>query len=165
MNLFMVNVAPAGFGEMQIVLENGKRMINLDSTFFAGHLWVGHACMRLGRPQEGSAAYQLITQLDKGPLGLSILGVGYGLMGDKLKALDVIKQMESMEGIQRAPNNWIGDVYVSMGELDRAFGYYEKAVDAREELMLWKKIFVLGTPELQHDPRTKKLLDRIGVHY
>ncbi len=85
-------------------------------------------------------------------------------MGDKLKALDVIKKMENMEGIQRSSNNFIGDVYASIGELDRAFGYYEKAVDAREGQMLWKNIFMLGIPELQNDPRTKKLLDRIGVH-
>lgn len=86
-------------------------------------------------------------------------------MGDTLKALEVIKQLESMEGIQLGGNNFIGDVYASIGELDRAFGYYDKAVDIQEGFMLWKKYVLLSIPAFQQDPRTPKLLDRIGVPY
>lgn len=52
-----------------------------------------------------------------------------------------------------------------IGELDIAFEYFDKAMDGHEGHMLWKKYFLLSIPELQHDPRTNELLDRIGVPY
>ena len=62
-------------------------------------------------------------------------------------------------------NNFIGDVYTSIGEYDIAFLYYNKAIEAHEEPMLWKKPFFASIPELQQDPRTSKLLDRMGIPY
>ena len=49
--------------------------------------------------------------------------------------------------------------------LDKAFLYYDKAVEMHEANMLWKKVVWLNNPELKKDPRTMKLLDRIGIPY
>jgi len=160
MNLYMATVAPGMFGEMQTVLENGKRMIDLDSTFYGGHFWVGFAHILSGRPQEGLVSVQLAVQLENDPLSLSLLGSMYGLMGDTLKAREVIKQLENMQ-----VNGYIADVYLSIGELDKAFFYYNKAVEMHEGNMLWAKNNFLNNPELKKDPRTMKLLDRIGIPY
>jgi adenylate cyclase len=160
MNLYMATIAPGMFGEMQTVLENGKRMIDVDSTFYGGHFWVGFAHIQSGRPQEGFVSLQLAIQLENEPLTLSFMGSVYGFMGDKLKAEEVIKQLESMQ-----VNGYIGDVYASIGEFDKAFLYYDKAVEMHETNMLWKKVAWLNNPELKKDPRTMKLLDRIGIPY
>ena len=160
MNLYMATVAPGLFGEMQTVLENGKRMIDLDSTFYGGHFWVGLAYIQSGRPQEGLVSLQLAVQLENDPLALSSLGSVYGFMGDTLKAREVIKQLENMKY-----NGYIGDVYVSIGEVDKAFYYYNIAVEMHEGNMLWAKNALLNNPELKKDPRTMKLLDRIGIPY
>lgn len=128
--------------------------------FFGGHYWEGFAYTQLGKPEEGFAPLQLAVQLENGPFTLGFLGSVYGFMGDKSKAQEVIKQLESMQA-----NSFIADVYISIGEYDNAFLYYDKAVDAHEEQMLWKKIILLSNPELKQDPRTKKLLDRIRVPY
>lgn len=159
MNLYMATIAPGIFGEMQTVLENGKRMIDLDSTFYGGHFWVGLAHIQSGRPQEGFVSIQLAVQLENDPLTLSFLGSVYGFMGDKLKAREVIKQLESMQPV----NGYIGDVYASIGELDKAFYYYNKAVEMHEGNMLWVKTALMNNPELKQDPRTMKLLKRIGI--
>ena len=164
MNLFMANIGPACFGEMHTVLENGKRMIDLDSTFFGGHFWVGFAYIQSGSPQQGFVSLQLAVQLEKNsPFTLSFLGSIYGFMGDTLKAREVIKQLESMQ--VNGLNSFIGDVYISIGEYDKAFWYYDKAVEAHEGQILWKKFSTLNNPELKQDPRTRTLLDRIGVPY
>jgi len=158
MNLYMATIAPGMFGEMQTVLENGKRMIDLDSTFYGGHFWVGFSQIQLGRSQEGFVSLQLAVQLENDPITLSFLGSVYGFMGDKLKAQEVIKQLESMPA-----NGYIGDVYASIGELDNAFLFYNKAVEMHEGNMLWKKYSLLNIPEFQNDPRTRSLLKRIGL--
>jgi TolB-like protein/Tfp pilus assembly protein PilF len=160
MNLFMATVAPGIFGEMQTVLENGKRMIDLDSTFYGGHFWVGFAYVQSGKPQEGLMSFQLAAQLGNDPLTLSFLGSVYGSMGDKLKAREVIKQLETMK-----VNGYIGDVYASIGEVDSTFVYYNKAVEKHEGNMLWVKGLLLNAPAFQNDPRTRTLLDRIGLPY
>ncbi len=160
MNLYMATVAPGMFGEVQTVLDNGKRLIDLDSTFYGGHFWVASGYFQSGRQQEGLVSLQLAVQLENDPLPLSFLGSAYGFMGDTLKAREVIKQLESMQ-----VNGYIGDVYVSIGELDKAFFYYNKAVEMHEGNMLWVKPAWLNNPVLKDDPRALKLLDRIGIPY
>ncbi len=162
MTLWMASAALV-MVDPQTALENGKRIIDLNSEFFFGHWIVGNALILLGRHQEAFAAIKLAAQLEKGPMALSSLGSFYGLTGDKSKALEVIRQLESMQGIQLAGNNFIGDVYASIGELDKAFLYYDKAVELKEPFMLWKKLNFQAYPELKKDPRTRKLLDRIEV--
>lgn len=65
-----------------------------------------------------------------------------------------------MEGIEKVGNNFIADVYGSLGELDSAFFYYDKAVVNHEGQMIWKKF---EEPIFVEDPRTKKLIEKIGI--
>ncbi|MBL7870749.1 MAG: hypothetical protein JNM78_03985 [Cyclobacteriaceae bacterium] len=165
MNLWMATTAPYVIGDIETTLENGKRIIDLDSTFFAGHWWVGLSYMDSGKYQEGMDELTLAAKLENGLLTLSTLGTIYGQMGDKVKAMETINKMKSMKGIELAGNNFIGDVYVSIGKFDSAFLYYDKAVKIQEGFMLWKKYYLMSIPALQKDPRTRKLLDRIEANY
>lgn len=148
--------------DIQASIENGKKLIDLNSEFFFGHWVLGESLLFTGKYAEGLEELELAAQLEKGSMALSSLGGAYGSAGDKSKALEVIKQLESLPG---KGNKDIGDVYMSIGEIDRALEYYEKAVKLREPWMLWTGMGVRNLPSFQQDPRIRDFLDRTGIPY
>lgn len=116
--------------------------------------------MQLQKFEEAFAAFKIAANLENGPLTLAILGQMYGWSGDKVQALKIINRMKNMEGIDKVGNNFIADVYESIGEMDPAFYYYDKAVANHEGYMIWKKF---ETPLFVQDPLTQKLIEKIGL--
>ena len=80
-------------------------------------------------------------------------------MGEKMKAREVLEKMMNYEGIE-FHKGYVGQVYASIGELDEAFSYFDKATDQKENDMLFIR-WHLRDCNLVEDPRTKKLLKRI----
>ena len=62
------------------------------------------------------------------------------------------------EGIE-FHKGYVGQVYASIGELDEAFSYFDKATDQKENDMLFIRWHLRDL--LKEDPRTEKLLKRI----
>lgn len=86
-------------------------------------------------------------------------------MGEMAKAREVLEKMENLRSTQSAGNFNMGTVYVALGEFDKAFQYFEKAIEKHEGLMLYMKSTLATFPEFEQDPRTKQLLEKIGLPY
>jgi hypothetical protein len=54
---------------------------------------------------------------------------------------------------------------MAVGEFDNAFQYFEKAIERHEGMMLFLKSAIRLNPEFEQDPRTKQLLEKIGLPY
>jgi hypothetical protein len=59
----------------------------------------------------------------------------------------------------------MGVVYMAIGEFDNAFQYFEKAIEKHEGMMISLKCHIRLFPEFEKDPRTRQLLEKIGLPY
>jgi serine/threonine-protein kinase len=150
-------------GDYERVMEYGKNLIELDPNFYGGYLLVAAGLIGLKRYEEAVPDIEKAIQLHYGCITLNRLGLVYGLMGEKVKAKEVIEKMINLAGTQWVGNCDIGVVYMAMGDFDHAIEYFEKAIEKHEGIMLLIKYNIRYCPELEHDPRTKKLLEKIGL--
>jgi serine/threonine-protein kinase len=152
-------------GDYEKVLEYGRRSVELDPNFWGGHNNVGRGFMYMKRYKDALPEFKKAVDQNYSSITLRYLGTLYGLMGEKVKAREMLEKMENLRGKQWVGNCDIGIVYVSLGEFDKAIQYFEIAMDKREGFMLYLKFYARYFPEFGRDPRTKKLLERIGLPY
>ncbi|MDH4092959.1 MAG: AraC family transcriptional regulator, partial [Cyclobacteriaceae bacterium] len=165
LNLSYLEGTAIALGDFDKVLALGKRLIDLEPNFSVGYEAIGDYYCFLKNYKEAIHEYESVLALNYSTHNLSQLGLTYGLMGEKLKAIEVIEKMKKIPGSELGGNNYyLGSVFASIGELDAAFQYFDKALENREGNMLWMKYFVFERiPELKKDPRANKLLEKIGV--
>jgi hypothetical protein len=96
-------------------------------------------------------------------LTLSFLGYAFGIIGQKLKAKEVLEKMKNIEGSKTGSDNDFGKVYVAIGEIDTAFEYFDKAIENHEGRSIFLKYNIQPSAEFKKDPRTKKLFEKIGL--
>ncbi|MFZ9003940.1 MAG: tetratricopeptide repeat protein, partial [Robiginitalea sp.] len=164
LNLWISTPAYSCAGDHQTVIANGRRILELDPNMPTGHMWIGLGHVGLKEYDRAITALQTMVKLNPGPYSLSLLGLTYGLMGEKEKAEEIIERIEAYEVVKTAGNFFAGNVYASIGKADAAFRYFERAVENHEGHVLWIQFYVLRyMPELLRDVRTKKLFDKIGL--
>ena len=150
-------------GDYEKVLEYGRRLVELEPGFYGGHVIIGFGLEGLKRYKEAVPEIEMAVNQNYVSATLLRLGLIYGLIGEKAKAREVLKKMENMRSTQWVGNYDIGVVYMAMGEFDEAFQYFEKAIEKHEGLMLYLKYTIRNFPEFEQDPRTKQLLEKIGL--
>jgi serine/threonine-protein kinase len=162
---FNVAIAYGSVGDFEKELEYGRRLIELEPNFYGGHFHVGFYLMSLKRYKEAVSEFEITVHQNFGYFSLHYLGLIYGAMGEKAKAHEVIEMMKNLVNTQGAGNCDFGAVYMALGEFDEAFQYFEKAIEKHEGRMLFLKYEILHFPEFEQDPRTKQILEKIGLPY
>jgi TolB-like protein/Tfp pilus assembly protein PilF len=91
---------------------------------------------------------------------LSYMGQAYARAGNIKEARRVIQVLEDRSRERYVAPYWILLIYEGLGENDRAFELLEKAIDERNETMIWLKIgpYYDG---LRSDPRFSALINRL----
>lgn len=152
-------------GEHEKGIEQGKKLIELESRFWGGHCVVGANLMALKRFSEAMPELELAVKRNYSVFNLYYWGVGLALTGEKEKAREVLEKMEILRSTHSMGNFEIGFVYAALGESDTAFSYFEKAVSNHEGNVLFFKYNIKYHTQLEHDPRTKRLMQKIGLPY
>jgi adenylate cyclase len=150
-------------GDYEKVLEYGRRLVELEPGFYGGHVIIGFGLEGLKRYKEAVPEIEMAVNQNYVSATLLRLGLIYGLIGEKAKAQEVLEKMENLRSTQWVGNYDIGVVYMAMGEFDEAFQYFEKAIEKQEGLIVFLKYTIRSFPEFGKDPRTKKLLEKIGL--
>ena len=114
------------------------------------------------RYEEAIQSWELSLKLNNEAWTLSLLGTAYWKIGEKSKPIEIIKKLKELERINRTGKNFIGTGYVTIGQLDTGFQYYDAAIEKHEPHMLFVK-YALRDLGLLEDPRTKAMLDKMGV--
>jgi serine/threonine-protein kinase len=150
-------------GDYEKVLEYGRRLVELEPGFYGGHVIIGFGLEGLKRYKEAVPEIEMAVNQNYVSATLLRLGLIYGLIGEKEKAREVLEKMENLRSTQWVGNYDIGVVYMAMGEFDEAFQYFEKAIEKQEGLIVFLKYTIRSFPEFEKDPRTKQLLEKIGL--
>jgi adenylate cyclase len=152
-------------GDYEKELEFGRKLIELEPSYFGGHLLAGGGLMNFKRYEAAVPECEIAVHLSYGSLTLRYLGLIYGLVGEKVKAREVLEKMENL-----ITDRWVGNfdmsiVYMALGEFENAFKYFEKAIEKHEGTMIFLQNNIRHFPEFEQDPRTKQLLEKIGLPY
>lgn len=146
-------------------IEQGKKLIELEPNFWGGHCVVGANLLALKRFGEAMPELELAVKRNYSVFNLYYWGIGLALTGEKDKARAVLEKMEILRSTQSMGNFEIGFVYAALGEPDTAFRYFEKAVANHEGNVLFFKYNIKYHTQLEQDPRTKRLMQKIGLPY
>jgi tetratricopeptide (TPR) repeat protein len=94
-------------------------------------------------------------------MALAYLGQAYARSGKRSEAMEIIKELEERSLERYVAAYWILVIYEGLGENDKAFELLEKAIDERNETMIWLKIgpYYDG---LRSDPRFTEILKKLA---
>jgi len=95
------------------------------------------------------------------PVGQTVRMV-YALTGRTGEALKLLEELQERAQKQYAPSWSFAVIYSGLGEMDKAFDWFEKAVDEREPLMLHFHVHPNYDPLRTH-PRYKALLRKMNL--
>lgn len=144
----------------QIYLEILKQK-NLDSQTLTG---LGILYTYQNRYDEALELFLKVKVLEtafpENPLFL--LGVVYGKTGQTEKAREMLAELHKLA--EKRPGVWggIANVYIALGEKDKAFEYMEKSIKEREHFGYLLKVNPFYDP-LRDDPRFEELLRRVNL--
>ncbi|MBL7861824.1 MAG: hypothetical protein JNJ65_11735 [Cyclobacteriaceae bacterium] len=145
------------------VFAYGKRMVDMEPRFFAGHNMLGNYYLTEKRYDEAIIELELSVTINPDIISLQGLAHAFAKAGHKVKAREVIERMKKIEGSESAGNSFLGIAYAALGELDTAFEYFNKAMDNNEGYLLWVKPSVILIPGFMQDSRATSLFERLGV--
>lgn len=103
--------------------------------------------------------------LEFGPRAVAYIGnLGWlnALAGKKDRAKEFLVELEERSKKGYVSYFWTAVIYLCLGELDKAFEWFEKACDERDGNMLYFTIPQIFDP-IRSDPRYKNLLKRMGL--
>ena len=152
-------------GEHQKGIDQGKRLIELEPKFWGGHCVVGANLLALKRYEEAIPELELAVKRNYSLFNLYYLGIGLAALGEKDKAKEVLEKMKPLSQSQSVGNFEIGVLHAALGDFDFAFQYFEKAIEKHEGNVLFLKYNIWYYTNLEQDPRTKDLMQKIGLPY
>jgi serine/threonine protein kinase/tetratricopeptide (TPR) repeat protein len=160
-------------GELGDILINSRRYdegmrqlqktLEIDPNFGHAHFYIGRILALKGKYREAVASFKDALKLTGGlVLARGWLGATYALKGEREKAVEILHNLEQKSEEGQVCSLSIAVVYVGLGEIDKAFEWFEKAINERDTLM----IYIKGYPELDvlhPDPRFKALLKKMNL--
>ena len=93
---------------------------------------------------------------------LALLGHAYGVSGKRAEALQVISELQELQGRQYVSPYTVAAIYAGLGEKDQAFKWLEKANDERDIWLMNLKVDPVFS-KLRADRRFADLLARAGL--
>ena len=150
-------------GRFDDALREFEEALALDANFSLAQALAGLVYLQKAMPDRAIAAAQKARDLG-GPRPDIISVHGYilaraGRRDDAMKALEDLRRLNQPRG----PSPFqMALVYVGLDDMDRAFEWLDKAVDARN----WETPMIKANPifeRLRSDPRFPALLRRIGL--
>jgi tetratricopeptide (TPR) repeat protein len=145
-------------GRYDDAIEQFRNALALEPNFGLTHQGLGVAYLLKGMSAEGIAELQAACKLMEGPRRMALLGWAYGVTGKTAEARRILNDFLQQSRREPFPALAIADVYIGLGDKDRAFEWLAKAVEQRD-LNLDLKWDSFYEP-LRSDPRYAVLLRR-----
>jgi TolB-like protein len=145
------------------VITQARLLIELEPEAAPGWWLLGVALTRTGRFDEGLDAVRKAVELS-GAAAWSTgwLGLVLGLGGRTDEAGAVLQRLETMSRTAYVAPASFAWVYLGLRDVDRAFEWLDRAVDAHDQLMMPIKSYVFFDP-IRGDPRFHALLRKMHL--
>ena len=93
---------------------------------------------------------------------MGLLGFAYAKSGQRATAVNMLRELEERSKQSYVPKTSIAAIYAALGEIDKAFEWYEKAYKERDQTLFYLE----RTPDLEifySDPRYTALRKKMGL--
>jgi DNA-binding winged helix-turn-helix (wHTH) protein/Tfp pilus assembly protein PilF len=132
-----------------------QRALDFNPHFGRAHSILGHCYFAQGRLDKAIEEYRRGSGTTGGNLGAA-----YALAGRTIEARRILESLEARYVSTRAGAGELAQVYIGMGEFDRAFEWLSRGVDEGGGRTL--KVAVVWDP-IRSDPRFEELLRKSGL--
>jgi serine/threonine-protein kinase len=149
-------------GEYDKAIEQYQATIDLDPGFAAAYSWLGGTYQAKGMYEEAVEVQEKAVNLSRSPLFLGLLGSTYALSGMEKEALRVVDELKQRRRSQYVGPHSLARVYTSLGEIDQAFEWLDKAYEEKDAQMHFFLADPVSAP-LRDDPRYEELLRKINL--
>jgi serine/threonine-protein kinase len=144
-------------------IEQLRRVIALDPNNYTAHWYLGLAYTNNKRFDDATATSEKAVVLSsRAPGALGVMGMCYGLAGRKVEANKTLDELLELNRRRYVTPVALVQVYIGLGDKDRAFAWLEKAYQERSYFMAYLKVIPVADP-LRSDPRFDDLLRRMGL--
>ncbi len=142
--------------------EQYRAVLGLDPNFAYARWMLGRTYILRSMFPQAIAEIEAAVKLDSAQGSIGLLGVAYGMSGNRVKARKILDEL--MDRNQRGSSLAlsIAQVHMGLGEKDRAFEWLDKAVEQRQDNVVYLKVDPLYDP-LRSDPRFAVLLRRVNL--
>jgi serine/threonine-protein kinase len=149
-------------GDFDHALDQFKALLDFEPNFALLYLSFATAYALKGDYDEALAYGE--KMLEVGPRVVAYVGnMGwiYAVAGRKEKAYKLLAELEERSKKGYVSSFWMALIYLSLGEIDKTFEWFEKAYEERDGNMIYFTVPPLFDP-IRSDPRYKQLLLKMG---
>jgi len=144
-------------------IEQLRSVIKMDPNHYQAYWTLGHTYAANGQFEQAIAASEKAVNLsERAPGALGMLGLVYGLAGRKSEANKILQELLKLNESRYVTPAALVNVYVGIGDKDRAFEWLEKAYQERSNYLAFLKVLPIADP-LRSDPRFADLVRRVGL--
>ncbi len=138
-------------------------MLELDPDHYWAHFALGRLLSGKGLFEEATAVYRNVVQLSGGnPLALGWLGLSLAQSGKAAEARAMLDRLHTIASKAYVPPTMFAWIHLGLGEIDNAFSWLDRAVDARDHMLMPIKTYWFLDP-IRSDPRYAALLRRMKL--
>ncbi len=137
--------------------------IEMEPSFFLGHLYLGLAESQAGRFDEAIAELQQPVQISGGsPLSLAALAYAHARAGHRAEALSLLNRLRALAQSRHVAAIYFAGVYTGLGDKDQALNWLQKAYEERSDYLVYIQLEPTFDP-LHDDPRFRELVRRLNL--
>ena len=148
----------AWVGDYDGTIEESRKLLELEPTEADAHYYAGMAHTIKGQSESAIESFKHAIELNPDdPYYPAGLAWAYAKAGDRESSLEFLRRAEEA-GV---PLKEIGIVYGSLGDMDQAFDYLERAYETEPGTLAGISADPSADP-LRADPRWDELMEKIG---
>jgi tetratricopeptide (TPR) repeat protein len=144
-------------------MEQIRQVLELDPHHHIGYLVAGQIRCMEHAFDEAIASLRRASELSgRSPMVLGWLGLALAQGGNAAEARDLLQSLHAIAAKTYAPPSSFAWIYYGLGEIDDAFTWMDRAVDARDHMMTPIKSYPFLDP-IRNDPRFAALLRKMNL--
>jgi serine/threonine-protein kinase len=152
-------------GRFEEAIAMARRGSTIDSTYRNLYSPWAASLAEMGRFPEALKAMEAVRERSNDAWTdnhLGLLGHIHARMGDREKALSILRELEQRSQHRYVPRAALADVYLGLGEKDRALVLMQEALTARELLLVGLTVSPHSS-SVRNDPRFQAIVARIAI--
>jgi tetratricopeptide (TPR) repeat protein len=139
-----------------------RHTVAMEPTFVMSRSRLGLALEALGQYDDAIEQFEAMRPSVEDALGWTAIARTRALMGQREEALRLLADLQNISRTVYVPAATLADVWVALGENERAIEYIEQAIEERAIVAMWLNWDPHWDPLRSH-PRFPALLEKTGL--
>lgn len=145
-------------------VQECRKALEMDKNLTFAYRNLGLAFLQQKKYDEAIEALKNAVKYSCGGLAFeSYLGVAYALTGNREEAFNVLENLKIIDREKYVPAYNFAIIYAGLGELDKAFEWFKKALKERSGFLPFLKVEPI-VDGLRNDSRFQNLLEKVGLN-